>query len=669
MRERDDRASVAPAFERVTRARMRTALAQGLDHSVGLFASPWDGLADKMQDSVATLVGVAMGQGGTPRLDDLRLVRYVVGSDDLDAMQDAFGVHLGELPSLYYFRNGSSYLMSQSASAEHFWGAIRSIADNGDADYPLVRVHERSDLDRALRERETVILFYSRCDALGGADPEVASRCAAAAEAVADIAAKNLFSPYVAFLRTENRQLLPVSSAMASDAPYLVSVFHGTHAAYVHADGCTCPLHDWLMNHADGVVRQLEDKHLWQLLDSSPAGAGEEEGPGEGDEEGMEVPETTGVYVVLLQDVSAGGATVAASRETSAFVAFERAAATLLFERGKQEFRICDTHNDAPCPLQPSSDDDDYVDDDYDDDDEEDDDEDEAEGWSKGKGKGKGEGEEMPAGAGASGHGAAIDGGGEEGERGGGATCSSNGTLSDAGDGLGFAGGSHALHFFHTAYTEEVWQGSLAGMMEISTFPSALLFDMGQRRYYLHTGGEGGVGGGVGGAGEWTVEGVAAFVRAFEAGTLSPHYRSQRLSAADRSGPLPSTNAELLHSEVVHAPASVVMFTVPWCIYCTRLENVIKEASAMLADRDGSQGGMGGMGGRGVKGGVRFYKIDAERNDLRMDGLGLAEAFPTGMDTLPQVVLFRAGSKPRVFNGFRSAEAILDAMDDAFFHA
>ena len=602
-------------------------------------------------------------------------------------------------------RDGSPYVFSQRDTAEGYASALRTIGGMADEDVPLRRLASRADLESRLREHEFVIAFVNATDGtaedeseevrlwrrlraalaenpeaaenvddyiddyLEGADPaedaeehlgklrrlerllgggggagpaaamatavEGAARRDAAYRNFAELGHKNLLGQVVQFSEAMELSVLPPDAVAAiedSGADYAIVAMKGAKGGPldVYTPSCGCDLLLWLrhfLSSAKSPVSTFSDQQFWQHLTEQTTrqarwalrqevrlkrknneliargGAGNDNANGNGNAGQEALENEYEISVVLLQSDQNSERE---AKRTQMYASFDEAAARVGgVTREAATMAACSGAGDHGCEVEAA--------------------EEEGEGAGLGDESNTTAAEDPPP------------------------SSSSSGAPSG---GLGAAVPERVYNFIHVPYTQPVWRGSLAAMLELSHFPAIVLFDTRAKLYYA-----------LGGRKPWrrgelpSAEDVVTFISDHKKGSLEPFVRSQVLvDGEDEDGTRPAAvNVEMFtdlnfpdgcrDGEVV----SAVLFHVTWCAHCKRAMGVFAELSKE-AERDPSL--------RQVK----FYTLDCDRNDCYPGVLKLGDA-GANLDKLPRILVFKCGSQPVAYDGYRGVQELI-----AFLH-
>jgi hypothetical protein len=317
-------------FRRIEKRSVYRTLKGSRQNALALFATEWDGTADKIEEVVEAALANLTQASSTHNFDDdslrsLDLLRYDVTYRDAKKLHQKYGL-LSELPCTFYFRNESSYVFSQSHTLESVrfsLSRIRSMKD--DDNFPLQRLETRDQLSSVVDSREISFIFldlpkqetkeekekgqaaaattlslegledYNDDDAEGEVDWDKVWERVLKDEVnyqnkqgekdlvtntredvygqFVELAGKNLLSPNVLFCYTNQTEVLPQTGFVSdedakSKENFLVYAFHGESVLDVFTPGCPCPFVSWLRSivRTRNLVTTVTDAQFWDQL-------------------------------------------------------------------------------------------------------------------------------------------------------------------------------------------------------------------------------------------------------------------------------------------------------------------------------------------------------------------------------------------------------------------
>jgi len=179
-------------FKRTTNTWAFRTLEKRREHTLTLFATKWDGYADRMakgvEDAINGLVRSMKEGQGYPHLANLTLLRLDTTFEDLPKLRQKYGLQM-ELPAFFYFRNGAAHTFSHRDTVEAYKTTLVKIGRMGDVDVPLEHLRSRQELEDTVAGNEITFVFVDSPLGVGegakGGEEEDAGECDAGKDAKA----------------------------------------------------------------------------------------------------------------------------------------------------------------------------------------------------------------------------------------------------------------------------------------------------------------------------------------------------------------------------------------------------------------------------------------------------------------------------------------------------
>lgn len=673
-------------FRSIARSWTIRTLRRKRDHVVGLFATKWDGTGDAMARGVEeALESLAENGNSASNLRNLTLVRFEATYKDINALRSQFGLAM-ELPALFYFRDGRPYTFSHGDTIDSYKGSLSKIEKLTDEEsLPLVRVKARSQLEALVDENEATFVFVDlspapASDTKVGADsvddgaspPPISANGSdtnstpggaviedgagspgegdASLEGVSDakhnkeevyqhfldLGGKNLLSQVVSFCFVDDVDVLPARAQEAAERlsastgggegeGYLVLAFHGERGSVdVFTSECPCDLLSWLRNfliNNKNSVSTMTDAQFWAHLTeqvdlqtqwtvaqetarkqeeheriTGRHGAQDKSQDSGGDQgsaqtQGDSPSNDYEIPVVLLQS---GQESIHQAKTTQHFKSFQAASKKVLDgeSSAEKDFQVCKAGGFHPCEA------------------------------------------------------LVEDGSANE-------TSANSLTTTKEGEEDPDEVSKRVYTFHHVPYTQAIWRGSLAAMLELTEFPSLMLFDTRSKLYYQFAAP----------ADLTDPEEIFGFVSDHKRNLLKPYLRSQA-GIADDGGTGPVRPMNLRNFTSANFPedcaegqvVSVVLFHVSWCAYCKRAAAMLTDLARLLQE-DASLPSSHRYEGLHA---TKLYTLDCDRNDCYPKALNLAYDFGSHLDKLPAFVAFPCNRKPVLYQDYKSTTRMLE---------